>query len=260
VKEPLVDTDKVKDMLGSSPASRRNFLKIAAMAGAGLGLGGVGVALPAHAATDDPPTIVGVALTAELLAVAFQTNALANASAIGLTANEVTTIQAILAQEALHVRYLQAYGAVPAYGTNAEATFVLPAGTFSSRTGYANAAVLAETAFVAAYMAATRDFAADGRADLAQLTYQLGAVEAEHRALARVIGGYVPYSDVAFELNLLGNVAQAATVLTNLGIIPTGTPPAGAITIQYFDVLTTNAINNYATLLTKTTPGDEPTG
>ncbi len=253
-----MDTDKVKDMLGSSPASRRNFLKIAAMAGAGIGLGGVGVALPAHAATDDPSTIVGVALTAELLAVAFQTTALANASTIGLTSDETTTIQAILAQEAFHVRYLQAYGAVPAYGTNAEATFVLPAGTFSSRSGYASAAVQAETLFVAAYMAATRDFAANGRADLAQLTYQIGAVEAEHRALARVIGGYLPYSDAAFELNLLGDVAQAATVLTNLGIIPTGTPPSGAVTIQYYDVMSTNAINSYAGLLTKTTPGDEP--
>lgn len=255
-----MDTDKLKGMPDTSAATRRNFLKWATVAGAGVALGGQALTLPAYAATDDPASILGVALVAELLAVAFQTNALANAATIGLKPDEVTTIQAVLAEEAIHVRYLQAYGAVPAYGTDAQATFVLPPGTYSSRKGYASAAVLAETAFVAAYMAATRDFAANARADLAQLTYQIGSVEAEHRALSRAVGGFVPYSDIAFELNLLPNVAAAATVLTNLGIIPSGPAPAGAITIQYLDILTTNAISTYAHLLTKTTPGDEPPG
>jgi hypothetical protein len=250
VEEYLVSTDKIPGVLGGSPARRRDFLKVAALAGAGVALGGKTLALPVSAATDTPPTIIGVALTAEFLAVTFQTNALANASAIGLTSAQVTTIQAILAEEAIHVRYLQAYGAVAAYGTNASASFSFPAGTFSSASGYATTAVILETAFVAAYMAANRELAANGRADLAQLTYQIGAVEAEHRALSRVIGGFVPYSDVAFEPNLLANVAAGATTLSSLGFLS----PTGGNSYLYVDSLTANAISSYSYLLTQTTP------
>ena len=245
-----MDTNKLTDVLSSSAATRRNFLKVAALAGAGVALGGQAFPMKAQAATDDPATIIGVALVAELLAVTFQTNALANAAAIGLKPDEVTTVRAIVAEEAIHVRYLQAYGAVPAYGTDAFASFSFPAKTFSDRLTYANTAVLLETAFVAAYMAAVREFASNARADLATLAYQIGAVEAEHRALSRVVGGFVPFSDIAFESNLLGSVADAATFLSNQGFL---SPTAGN-TYNYSDTLTTNAIANGASLLLQSTP------
>src|SRR5690349_26074 len=101
--------DKVPDALSNSPSSRRNFLKYVAMASTGVALGGIGFPLAAHAANDDPPTIIGVALTGEYLAVTFITNALGNASTIGFTSAEVTTLQAIAAEEAIHVAYLRAY-------------------------------------------------------------------------------------------------------------------------------------------------------
>lgn len=245
-----MDTKKVTDILASSAATRRNFLKVAALAGAGVALGGQALPLKAEAATDDPATIIGVALVAEFLAVTFQTNAVANASALGFDAPTLTTIQAILAEEAIHVRYLQAYGAVPAYGTDAQAAFSFPANVFSDKATYASTAVLLESAFVAAYMAAVRDFAADARADLAMLAYQIGAVEAEHRALSRLVGSFVPFSDIAFESNLIGSVADAATFLSNQGFL---SPTAGN-TYNYLDVLSTNAINNYSHLLLQTTP------
>jgi len=249
------DTNKIVDLAQSQANSRRNFLKVALAAGAGAALAGKALnVIPAHAATDDLPTIINVALVAEQLAVTFQTNALLNAATIGLKPDEVTTIQAVLATEALHIRYLQAYGAAPAYGTQQFTQFSFPAGTFSSRKGYANTAIFLETAFVTAYMAAVRDFAADARADLAGLAYQIGAVEAEHRALSRSVGGYAPYSDLTFELNLIPNVATAATVLGGGGFLS----PASGNTYTYTDFvgnsLTTNAINAYARLLTAQTP------
>lgn len=233
------------DILGTSAASRRTFLKTTALAAAGVGLGGFGFPLAAHAATDDPPTILAVALVAEYLAVTFQTNALANASVIGLTPAEITTIQAVVATEALHVNYLTAYGAQAPY----QGPFAFPAGTFTSRTGYATTAVILETAFVTAYMAAAREFAADARADLAQLAYQFGAVEAEHRALSRAVGNFLPYSDVAFETNLIPNVAAAATVLTNLGFL---SPTVG--NSYAYTAANQNQAMSYIGLLTQTTP------
>lgn len=237
--------DKVPDVLSNSPSSRRNFLKYVAMASTGVALGGIGFPLAAHAANDDPPTIIGVALTAEYLAVTFVTNALGNASTIGFTSSETTTLQAIAAEEALHVAYLRAYGAAAPYG----GPFAFPSGTFTTRSGFANTAVLLETAFVAAYMAAVRDLAADGRDDLAQLAFQIGAVEAEHRALARVIGGFVPFSDVAFEANLIPTVATAATFLTNTGFLA----PSTGNSYAYTDANQSQALS-YAHLLTQTTP------
>jgi len=246
------------DILGTSAASRRTFLKTTALAAAGVGLGGMAFPLAAHAATDDPGSIIGVALVAEYLAVTFQTNALANADAIGLTPAERTTIQAVVATEALHVDYLTAYGAKAPY----QGPFSFPMGTFSSRTGYASTAVILETAFVAAYMAATREFAADARADLAQLTYQLGSVEAEHRALSRAVGNFLPYSDVAFETNLIPNVAAAAQVLTTLNFIPSGSPSvdvnaaasASRIVTLAYTAANQNQAMGYINLLTQTTP------
>jgi len=240
MEELLVDNE----ILANS-ASRRNFLKTLAAASAGVALGGAAFPLAAHAATDDPPTIIAVALVAEYLAVTFQTNALANASAIGLLPAEITTIQGVVAAEAIHVDYLQAYGAVAPY----QGPFAFPDGTFTSRAGYANTAVILETAFVTAYMAATREFAADARADLAQLTFQIGAVEAEHRALSRAIGNFLPYADVAFETNLIPNVATAATVLTNLGFLSPTTGNSYAYTAA-----NQQEAMSYVHLLTQTTP------
>ena len=245
------------DILETS-GSRRNFLKTLALASGGVALGGAAFPLAAHAATDDPLTIISVALVAEYLAVTFQTNALANATAIGLTPAEVTTIQAVVAEEAIHVDYLQAYGARAPY----QGPFTFPTGTFSSRNGYATTAVILETSFVTAYMAAVREFAADARADLAQLAYQIGAVEAEHRALSRAVGNFLPYSDVAFETNLIPNVAAAATVLTNLGFIPSTTrmvdvdASASAtrpVTLAY-TAANQNLAMSFIPLLTQTTP------
>ncbi len=254
-----IDTNKIVDLAESQANSRRNFLKVALATGAGAALASKALNVtPAHAATDDPPTIINVALVAEQLAVTFQTNALLNATTIGLKPDEVTTIEAVLATEALHIRYLQAYGAVPAYGTQGFTQFSFPAGTFSSRKGYANTAIFLETAFVTAYMAAVRDFAGDARADLASLAYQIGAVEAEHRALSRVVGGYAPYADLAFELNLIPNVATAATVLGSGSPVGSFLAPASGNTYTFTDFvgnsLVTNAINAYARLLTAQTP------
>lgn len=242
----------------ANSASRRNFLKTLAAASAGVALGGAAFPLAAHAATDDPGSILNVALVAEYLAVTFQTNALANAGTIGLTQAEITTIQGVVAAEAIHVEYLQAYGAAAPY----QGPFAFPAGTFTSRNGYASTAVILETAFVTAYMAATREFAADARADLAQLTYQLGSVEAEHRALSRAVGNFLPYSDVAFETNLIPNVAAAAQVLTTLNFIPSGSPSvdvnaaasASRIVTLAYTAANQNQAMGYINLLTQTTP------
>jgi hypothetical protein len=248
-----VDTDKMTRILGTSAASRRTFLKLAAATGTGVALGAQVIPPGARAATDDPATILNTALTGEYLAVTTISNVLANASTLGISGGVLTTIQAIGATEAIHVNLLRTLGAV----TTTTPVFSYPSGgtTFTSLSTLASTLVTLETAFVAAYMAAAADFASDARADLAQLAYQIGAVEAEHRALARVLGGLAPFADVAFEHNLFPDVAAVGTFLTNQGFLS----PVAGNSFAYSDA-NLAALLSYAGLLSTTMPGSPAPG
>jgi len=89
-----------------------------------------------------------------------------------------------------------------------------------------------ETIFVAAYMAANREFAAAGMATLAQYTYQIGGTEAEHRALVRAALGELPPNNKSYETNLYTHISEAATALANLGLLKPGTPYPGAAAVD----------------------------
>ena len=69
-----------------------------------------------------------------------------------------------------------------------------------------------ETESVGLYLAAVDEFARLGQLDLAQLAAQLGAVEAEHRMLGRVIAGITPANNLTLEREPFASVdaAQAA--------------------------------------------------
>src|SRR5690348_3385057 len=75
----------------------------------------------------------------------------------------------------------------------------------------------AETAFIAAYMAATREFGNAGMGTLAQYTYQIGCTEAEHRTLARAALGEMPPNNKSFETNAFHQVKDAANALAKMG-------------------------------------------
>jgi hypothetical protein len=74
-------------------------------------------------------------------------------------------------------------------------------------------------------MAAVREFTDLGQPLLAKVAYQIGAVEAEHRAHVRagmVLTGDasgLPPNNKAFETNVVNTVGDAATQLTALGFI-----------------------------------------
>ena len=76
-----------------------------------------------------------------------------------------------------------------------------------------------ETVFVGLYMAAVRQLAATGEADLVEIAYQIGAVEAQHQALAKHALGNRPANDRAFARWLFRDVAEAIQALVDLGFI-----------------------------------------
>lgn len=80
-------------------------------------------------------------------------------------------------------------------------------------------------------MTATREFAELGQPTLAKHAYQIGAVEAESRALFRAsldlhgVAGADPPGNKAFETDLLLYVRDALSVVTALGLIGGPFPP-----------------------------------
>ena len=73
--------------------------------------------------------------------------------------------------------------------------------------------IAAETAFTGAYLAATRRFAELGQPRLAATTAQHAATEAEHLALTRLVGGFVPNPN-ALPAPIYYNVSDAVPTLT----------------------------------------------
>jgi hypothetical protein len=174
--------------------------------------------------------ILNIAVTAEMLGVTFYKRVLMNANALDLGPNARRDIQAALIEEQLHQNFLMQQGAKPL-----TKMFSFPQGrnTFLDFNAFFQTQQLLESAFVAAYLAAVKEFAMLGRPDLAQIASQIGGVEAEHRAIGRVIAAKAPANNLAFEQIMLKRVADAPAVLKNAGFLtPTNTNSWGYTTQQ----------------------------
>jgi hypothetical protein len=161
-------------------------------------------------------TILNIAITAEELAVIFYSNAIKNANILGLSNAGFLDIEAALIEEQIHQLFLAKQGAKAL--TN---KFSFPFGndTFRNFTHFITVQQQLEALFVAAYLAAGKEFAQLGRPDLVQIAAQIGGVEAEHRAIGRAIGGLRPANNRGFETLLVNTVADAPAILKKDGFL-----------------------------------------
>ncbi|HTK06923.1 MAG TPA: ferritin-like domain-containing protein [Ktedonobacteraceae bacterium] len=169
-----------------------------------------------NAANKAIANILNIAITAEELGVVFYTQAVKNARQLNLSQNGLADIQAALAEEQVHQSFLAKQGAKAL--TN---TFSFPFGqdTFRNFDHFIKVQQQLEAVFVAAYLAAGKEFATWKRPDLVLIAAQIGGVEAEHRAVGRAIGGMRPANNRAFETVLLQAVADAPNVLKKGGFL-----------------------------------------
>lgn len=165
---------------------------------------------------DSIQTILNVAITAETLAVTFYKEVLNNADRLGLGNTSRKDLQAALVEEAIHRAFLAKQGAKPL-----TTRFSFPYGwdTFHRFDRFIQTQQLLEAHFVAAYLAAVKEFAMLNRPDLALVASQIGGVEAEHRAIGRAIGGMTPANNRVFETALLNKVSDAVTALKKNGFL-----------------------------------------
>lgn len=238
-KEPV----NVKELL-ASPHSRAHFLKGAAVAAAGLGLAPAaasaatlqGLGARAHESAETPQTILNIAATAEAAAVTalYHVHLAVNRGQMNVngiavpTGTLVSIVRAALREEQDHLSFIMGAGGRPLYRS-----FTFPPVIFRHARDTLAFFETAETVFIAAYMAATREFARRKMATLAQYTYQIGGTESEHRTLMRAGLGQLPPNNKSFETNLYGQVAGAANALAELGVFKPNMPYPGAMAVDH---------------------------
>jgi Ferritin-like domain len=191
--------------------SRRSLLKGTASVAGGLALTGTVnfanvLGVSAQEAGDDPQTILNLAATAETLAVTFYYNAL-TAAQFDVDDDDVVYLKFALDAEKYHLDFLMSNG-----GMSLTNQFYVPSTLLSDPSVFIKVGTDAETAFVGAYLAATRRFAELGASTLAATTAQHACSEAQHLALIRDIGGLVP-NNLALPLPIYYNVSNAVPTL-----------------------------------------------
>ncbi|HMP42777.1 MAG TPA: ferritin-like domain-containing protein [Roseiflexaceae bacterium] len=200
-------------MSRNTQLTRRGFLRSTVAAGGGIaavgfaGILGVETALAGHDSMDDVQTILNLAATAETLAVTHYYSAL-TARSFRLDAEDIEYLKFALDAEQQHLDFLMANG-----GRALTDSFFVPANLLSDPDVFVATTSAAETAFVGAYLAATRRFAELGNPRLAATAAQVACVESQHLAIARDIGGLVP-NNIALAVPVYYNVSDAVPTLT----------------------------------------------
>lgn len=221
------DVQVVENVLDDGRASgfsRRAFLGTAAATAAGA----AAVAFPGFAraqSTGSAQEIGTAAVTAEALAVTYLTGVIQNVGS-EFPRKVQNILKAANAAEQAHYEFLQGAGFKPL-----TTRFWVPDVAFDPA---AIPAVIEyfECAFVNAYLIATTAFANTGRdADLARYTVEIGAVEAEHLALARSLQNELP-NDRAFQAY---NVDSISEIVAQIGAAGVGLGEEGAAPGQFYE-------------------------
>lgn len=211
-KTPQLNTDDVQvlenvfEQHRLPPMSRRALLATAAGAAVAASVPGI-----ASAASSDSAMELGTAaVTAEALAVTYLSN-LIKRGGHAFPTDVQNVLKAANAAEQDHYTALHGLGFKPL-----TTKFWIPNVAFNPK----NAAPIIEyleTIFVNAYLVGTTIFAGAGKSDYARYTVEIGAVEAEHRTLARGLQGKLP-DNLAFSSYTLKTVAEHVAAIEKLGI------------------------------------------
>lgn len=198
--------------------SRRTLLKATGIGAAGFTLAQADFLRAAAQESDEIQNILDITATTERFGVTFL--------GYGLQANEesefdipwlkpvVDVVTAARAQEQFHLDTFEKLG-----GKALVRKFNAPPDAFTKFDVFFAAVVDQETRETAAQLAAMRVFTELGRPDLAKVSYQYAAEEAEHRLLANYTLGTRPANDRAFADNLFATIDDFYAALEDAGII-----------------------------------------
>jgi hypothetical protein len=194
----------------TNAVSRRTLLKGSAVMGAATIFNSVfgfsRVLGQDMTADDDTQTIINLAATAELFATTHYLAAINGE--LGLAEAQVNYLKGGFLAEQDHLELLMSLGAEPVVSE-----FYVPETLFSDPALFATISEVAESTFVAAYLAAVRIWSKSAETTAFAVTAaQIAAVEAEHRALVRQIGGLLP-NNTSYAQYTAFNVSSVVPVL-----------------------------------------------
>ena len=164
----------------------------------------------------DVRAAVNAAMTAEAAAVTFVGKARQRGAngELDLGPAIVRFLRASQCADEAHYHFFAAIGAVPL-----ATDFSVPPGGLAGPAGFLQALIAVEEICVGAAMALARRFAELGDLRLVEIAYQIGAVDAQHQALARYFLEAVPASDRAFARWRFVDAAEAADALVEAGFL-----------------------------------------
>jgi hypothetical protein len=180
-------------------------------------------------AQDTPQTILNLAATAEALAITAYYHTIAD-NPLKLDDAALIYLKLALTAEQYHLEFLQSAG-----GELLTTEFYVPDTFFQDKATNAQTLVALETAFIGAYLAATRRFAELNEPRLAATTAQHAASETEHLVVVRLIGGLQPANPNGLPAPIYYNVSDAVPTLVpfiqgGTGLSgPIGLPGAAAV-------------------------------
>ncbi|MGI8429202.1 MAG: hypothetical protein ACR2OB_07840 [Solirubrobacteraceae bacterium] len=158
-------------------------------------------------------TIINTAITAEALAITYLSAVIPKAPGTPVE-RFAPVLKAANQSEYYHYRALAGLGAKPL-----TTTFWVPDYFFGTNLDEVWGTLeVAETLFVNAYLIATTAFAQAGQSTLARYAVEIGAVEAEHLALARFAGGKMPPNDLGFTAYAITEIGQITAALEAAGV------------------------------------------
>jgi len=169
-------------------------------------------AAPAQAGLDALATLeaAGVAF----LGVARQRG---EGGGLGFGEGAIGFLRAAQCQDEAHYHFLLSAGAAPR-----AMAFAMPDGALDDPQAVLRTLVGLEAIGIAAHMALARRAAEAGDHRLVEVAYQMGAVDAQHEALARVLAGGRPPNERAFARWRFADPAGAADALSELGFAAGG--------------------------------------
>jgi hypothetical protein len=126
----------------------------------------------------------------------------------------VVVLRAAQCQDEQHYHALLAAGGLPVADT-----FTIAEEMVTDRTLLLVGILELKAIGIAGYMALAREWAARGDFSQVEITYQMGAVEAQHLALAHALVGVSPANDRAFARWLFADPSEAIDALNALDLL-----------------------------------------
>ena len=181
--------------------------------------------VPGTYTTETMTEIFNVLTTVEHVPVTVLSNVVPNAGVIGLDSLLVAQVKAILAEESYHVKWLEGLG-----GVSQVSSYTIPPAVFQDYNTLFGAVYAFDTLLQAAYNTAVREFAELGQPRVAKWMAQVGGVEAEHRAMARLAlaqkgaSADWPPANKTFETDHFVYTRDFVTLLQGIGLIGGSSP------------------------------------